>query len=65
VIVWHVLHHQVEYTDLGVDYYTQPDSPDIRKARLLRQLKELGYDVETAAPAFLPGWATSCILSFR
>ena len=51
VIVWHVLHDEVAYTDLGADYYTQRDNPDMQKARLVRQLKELGYDVEISPAA--------------
>ena len=51
MIVWHVLRDQVEYTDLGADYYTQRDNPDIQKARLVRHLRELGYDVEITPAA--------------
>jgi transposase len=46
VIVWHLLAHSTTYTDLGADYYTQRDDPEIRKHRLLRQLRDLGYDAE-------------------
>ena len=46
IIVWHVLHNDVDYTDLGVDYYTHRDNPDARKNHLLRQLRDLGYDAE-------------------
>lgn len=46
VIVWHVVHDGVDYADLGADYYTRRDDPDARKNRLLRQLRELGYDAE-------------------
>ena len=42
---------EVAYTDLGADYYTQRDNPDMQKARLVRQLKELGYDVEISPAA--------------
>jgi transposase len=51
VIVWHLLTHDTTYTDLGADYYTQRDDPDIRKNRLLRQLRDLGYDAELTALA--------------
>jgi transposase len=46
VIVWHLLNNDVDYTDLGADYYTRRDNPDTRKNRLLHQLRELGYDAE-------------------
>ena len=51
MIVWHVLHDDVAYTDLGPDYYTQRLDPDTQKARLVRQLKELGYEVEISPAA--------------
>jgi transposase len=51
VIVWHLLHNGVDYTDLGADYYTRRDKPEFRKNQLLRQLRELGYDVELTATA--------------
>jgi hypothetical protein len=38
VIVWHVLQDQVPYTELGADYYTQRDNPEVRNARLVRRL---------------------------
>ena len=46
VIVWHLLAHDTTYTDLGDDYYTRRDDPERRKNRLLRELRELGYDAE-------------------
>jgi transposase len=46
VIIWHLLAHGTTYTDLGTDYYTPRDDPEIRKQRLLRQLPDLGYDAE-------------------
>lgn len=51
VIVWHVLHDEIAYTDLGADFYTERNDPDVQKARLVRQLKELGYDVEISPAA--------------
>ena len=51
VIVWHILHDEVDYTDLGADYYTQRDNPEVRKRRLLRQLEGLGYRVEISPAA--------------
>jgi hypothetical protein len=51
VIVWHILHDEIPYTELGADYYEQRNNPDAQKARLVRQLKELGYDVEISPAA--------------
>ncbi|MDP7724178.1 IS110 family transposase [Mycobacterium sp. TY814] len=51
VIVWHVLHDEVAYTDLGADFYAERNDPDFHKARLVRQLKELGYNVEISPAA--------------
>jgi transposase len=50
-IIWHVLTDGMEYRDLGADYFTRRlDTPDAAKMRLIRQLKELGYEV-TVQPA--------------
>jgi len=46
--IWHMLTRDVDYTDLGGDYYTRRN-PDKTKQRALSQLRELGYDV-THAP---------------
>jgi transposase len=51
VIVWHLPAHDTTYTDLGADYYTHRDNPETRKNRLLRQLRDLGYDAELTALA--------------
>jgi transposase len=51
VIVWHVLHDQVAYAELGANYYDQRNDPDVQKARLVRQLKELGFNVEISPAA--------------
>ncbi|KZF06685.1 hypothetical protein A2J03_24110 [Rhodococcus sp. EPR-157] len=51
VIAWHILHDEVEYSDLGADFYTQRNSPEVQKARLVRQLKDLGYSVEIGPAA--------------
>ena len=31
VIVWHVLHDEVAYTDLGADFYTERNDPICRR----------------------------------
>ena len=50
VIIWHVLHDNTEYRDLGGDYFTRYDNPEARKRRLIRDLQSLGYQV-TIQPA--------------
>jgi transposase len=51
VVIWHVLHDQVPYADLGADFYTRRDDPEREKARLIAKLTALGYEVtvQTAA----------------
>jgi transposase len=51
VIIWHVLAGTTPYTELGDDYYTRRDDPDLRKERLIRQLNALGYGVELTPAA--------------
>lgn len=50
VIIWHVLHENAEYRDLGSDYFTRHDNPEARKRRLVHDLQSMGYEV-TIAPA--------------
>jgi hypothetical protein len=45
VIIWHVLHDEVTYRDLGTDYYTRYDNAEAKKRRLIRELQALGGDV--------------------
>jgi len=52
VAVWHMLTRDTVYTDPGPDYFTQL-RPDAAKARALRQLENLGYDV-TLTPMETP-----------
>ncbi|MBA3618010.1 MAG: hypothetical protein H0W56_00130 [Acidothermales bacterium] len=42
--IWHMITTDVEYTDLGGDYYTRRN-PDKTKQRALNQLRQLGYHV--------------------
>jgi transposase len=49
VAVWHMLRNGVAYEDPGPDYYTRHD-PQRARARAIRQLEALGYDV-TITPA--------------
>ena len=51
VIVWHVLHDQSEYRELGHDYFTRRDDPEAAKRRLIHDLEALGYHVELTATA--------------
>jgi transposase len=51
VVVWHVLHDQSEYRELGHDYFTRRDDPEAAKRRLIHNLEALGYHVELTATA--------------
>jgi transposase len=51
VIVWHVLHDQSEYRELGHDYFTRRDNPEAAKRCLIHNLEALGYHVELTATA--------------
>jgi transposase len=42
--IWHMITNDVEYADLGGDYYSRRN-PDKTKQRALAQLRQLGYDV--------------------
>jgi len=46
--IWHMLTRDVEYTDLGGDYYTRRN-PDKTKQRAITQLRQLGYNVTLEA----------------
>jgi transposase len=50
VIAWHLLANQVDYQDLGGDWFTHGTDPDRRKTSLIKQLQALGYAV-TLRPA--------------
>lgn len=51
VIIWNMLTNGVAYTDIGTDHYSKIN-PDRIKNRALRELKNIGYEVElTPAPA--------------
>jgi transposase len=54
IIIWHVLHDGVPYTDLGSDFYTRRDDPEREKNRLIAKLTTLGYNVSVT-----PGATTS------
>jgi transposase len=47
VIAYHLMADpEATYTDLGPDWFARRNNPDARKARLVKQLAELGYEVE-------------------
>jgi transposase len=50
VIIWHVLHDEVDYQDLGADYFERFTDSDAHARRLVRQLEKLGHRV-TLEPA--------------
>jgi transposase len=50
VIAWHLLSNDVDYQDLGGDWFTRGTDPDRRKNSLVNQLQSLGYSV-TLRPA--------------
>ena len=51
VIVWHVLHDQTEYRELGHDHFTRRDNPEATARRLIHDLQALGYRVQLTASA--------------
>ena len=51
VIVWHVLHDQTEYRELGHDHFTRRDNPEATARRLIHDLQALGYHVQLTASA--------------
>lgn len=52
VIIWHVLHDNTAYRDLGSDYFTRRyDHPDAKKNRLIRELQNLGLHVDVRPAA--------------
>ncbi len=48
IAIWHMLTRDVEFHDLGGEFYTQRN-PDKTKQRALNQLRELGYHVTLEA----------------
>lgn len=50
VIVWHVLHDEVDYDELGGDYFDRFTDTEAHACRLIRQLERLGHRV-TIEPA--------------
>lgn len=50
VIVWHLLHDNTSYTELGPDYFDRRNDADARRRYLIRELEKLGSTV-TLQPA--------------
>lgn len=50
VIVWHLLHDNTSYTELGSDYFDRRNDADARRRYLIRELEKLGSTV-TLQPA--------------
>lgn len=50
VIVWHLLHDNTIYTELGADYFEKRNDGDSRQRYLIRELEKLGNTV-TLEPA--------------
>jgi transposase len=45
VISWHLLSRNIDYQDLGDQWFTRGTDPERRKAKLVKQLQELGFAV--------------------
>jgi transposase len=45
VIVWHLLHGERDYEDLGADFLDRRNDAEARKRYLVRQLESLGHKV--------------------
>ena len=50
VIVWHLLHDNTNYHELGADYFDKRNDTDARQRYLIRELEKLGNTV-TLKPA--------------
>jgi transposase len=51
VICWHILAEGTTYQELGTDYLAGRDQPDNRRRNLVRQLEQLGYQVQLTSAA--------------
>lgn len=51
IIIWHMLNDGTIYTEIGVDYLIRNDNPDRRRRHLIKQLQQLGYQVELSPAA--------------
>jgi transposase len=46
IAIWHMLSNEVDYQDLGADYFTTRVDATRRTRRLVDQLQQLGYQVQ-------------------
>jgi hypothetical protein len=46
VIAYHLIAREVDYADLGADYYIRRHDPEPHANKLVRQLRALGYKVD-------------------
>ena len=46
IVIWHVLHDQQPYQEMGADYTARVDDPARRQRHLVHQLEQLGYQVK-------------------
>lgn len=44
---WHILHDNVDWTDLGEDYFQRRSDPDRQGRRKLNELRSLGWTLDT------------------
>ena len=51
VIVWHLLHDERDYQDLGADFLDRRNDAEARRRYLVRQLESLGHKVTTEPAA--------------
>ena len=49
IAVWHMLTDDVDYHDLGADWFEHSRDPDREARRLLQRLHELGHDITITA----------------
>ena len=59
VIVWHLLHDNTNYAELGADYFDKRNDTDARQRHLVRELETLGNNV-TLEPAAGTGKLERC-----
>lgn len=51
VVAWHLLVREVDYEDLGVDFFEQRNDAQRRERYLIRELDKLGHKVLLDAAA--------------
>ena len=51
VIAYHVIERRQAYEDLGADYFIRRENSEVHRARLVRQLERMGYQVKLESAA--------------